>query len=153
MILYSIPIFLTAFLMVCFAISKIIFISNKKQLFDEPLEDRKIHLTKTPNLGGVAIFTVFVFTASLYLPEQSIVNIKYLIAGAIILFAVGLTDDLVGVVPLKKFIAQVIVAFLITVMADIRFESFYGFFSIGEIPYFVSVVCSIVFIVFLILTA
>jgi UDP-GlcNAc:undecaprenyl-phosphate/decaprenyl-phosphate GlcNAc-1-phosphate transferase len=149
MIVNIILIVLIAFLVVCFAISKIIYIAHKKHLFDEPFEDRKVHLTKTPNLGGVAIIAALIFTISFFLPETGIPNINYLIASVVILFSLGITDDLVGVDPYKKFAAQILVAVLVTVMAKIRVENLHGLFGINSISYFGSVSVSILFIVFL----
>src|SRR5215471_7304473 len=85
------------FILVCYALQKTIYISHKKHLFDEPFENRKIHLTKTPNLGGVAIFLTVMVTSSLFLPYASIPHLNYLVTGAVIIFVVGLIDDLVGV--------------------------------------------------------
>jgi UDP-GlcNAc:undecaprenyl-phosphate/decaprenyl-phosphate GlcNAc-1-phosphate transferase len=150
MITTAIAIVLISFLTVCFAIKKIIYISFKKHLFDEPAEDRKIHLIKTPNLAGVAIFFSIFFTGSLLISWNSITNFNYVIAAAVILFILGLTDDLVGVSPPKKLAAQLLAAVLTTVLADIRFKSFYGVFGIQELTYWGSILFSVFFIVFLI---
>jgi UDP-GlcNAc:undecaprenyl-phosphate/decaprenyl-phosphate GlcNAc-1-phosphate transferase len=150
MIINCIIILLASFLMVCFAIKKIIYIAHQKHLFDEPVENRKVHLTRTPNLGGVAIFCVFFLIGSIFITDKSISNINYLIAAAVILFALGLTDDLVGIAPLKKLIVQVLVALLVTTIAHIRFESLYGIFGIQQLPYWASIFVSTFFILFLV---
>jgi UDP-GlcNAc:undecaprenyl-phosphate/decaprenyl-phosphate GlcNAc-1-phosphate transferase len=149
MIINCIIILLASFLIVCFAIKKIIYIAHQKHLFDEPVEDRKVHLTRTPNLGGVAIFSVFLLIGSIFIPVNSVSNINYLIAAAVILFALGLTDDLVGIDPLKKLAAQIVVALLATSMAHVRFESLYGIFGIHQLPYWPSIFLSTFFILFL----
>jgi UDP-GlcNAc:undecaprenyl-phosphate/decaprenyl-phosphate GlcNAc-1-phosphate transferase len=66
------------------------------------------------------------------------------------LFVLGLTDDLVGITPLKKLAAQVLVALIASVMANIRFESLYGIFGIQQLPYWASIFFSTFFIIFLI---
>lgn len=149
MIINIILILLITFFVVCFAISKIIYISHTKHLFDEPLEDRKIHLKKTPNLGGVAIIAALIFTISFFIPEGGVPSIRYLVAAVVILFSLGITDDLVGVDPYKKFAAQILVAVLVTVMAEIRIENLHGFLGINTISYSLSIASSILFIVFL----
>lgn len=143
-------IFVLSFVTVCFAIFKILYISHKKHLFDEPSEDRKIHLTKTPNLGGLAIFTTLLFVYALFAPTGSIPHVNYLIAAAVTLITLGVTDDLVGVDPLKKMAAQLLVAFITTTLADIRFTGFYGIWGITAIPYWLSISLSAFFIVFMI---
>lgn len=150
MALFSLLIFVVNFLLVCYSIQKIIYIAHKKHLFDEPSEVRKIHLTKTPNLGGVAIFASMMFTSCLFFSYGNIPHLNYIIFSALMLFILGLTDDLVGVNPTKKIIAQLGVAIAITVFADCRFTHFYGFLGITEIPYSISIFISSLFIIFLI---
>lgn len=142
-------IFLVTFLLVCYSIRKIIYISYKKHLFDEPSENRKIHLTSTPNLGGVAIFATLMLTVALFVPYPSIPRLNYIVAAASVLLVLGLIDDLVGMHPLKKFGAQLLVAILLVTLADFRFTSFYGFCGIYEIPYYISLTVSILFILLL----
>jgi UDP-GlcNAc:undecaprenyl-phosphate/decaprenyl-phosphate GlcNAc-1-phosphate transferase len=142
-------IFSVTFILVCYSIRKIIYISHKKHLFDEPSENRKIHLKSTPNLGGVAIFATMMLTIALFLPFGSIQRLNYLIAAAIILFVLGLIDDLVGINPTKKILAQLLVALLLTVLAGFRFTSFYGVLGVYEIPYAVSIAVSVLFILLL----
>lgn len=149
MALFSAFIFLANFLLVCYSIKKIIYIAHKKHLFDEPSEVRKIHLTRTPNLGGVAIFSSMMFTSCLFL-SSNILHLNYIIFSALILFILGVTDDLVGVNPTKKIIAQLTVALTISILADVRFTNFYGFFGMHDTPYAVSIFVSGLFIIFLI---
>ncbi len=143
-------IFLTTLLFASYSIRKIIYISHKKHLFDEPSEDRKIHFAKTPNLGGVAIFATMIFVSSLFVPRTNLQQLNYIIASVIILFFLGLTDDLVGMNPFKKFFAQLGVAILMTVFAGFCFTNLQGIFGIYEIPYTISVGLSVLFILLII---
>jgi UDP-N-acetylmuramyl pentapeptide phosphotransferase/UDP-N-acetylglucosamine-1-phosphate transferase len=136
--------------LVSYSIQKIIYISEKKKLFDEPTENRKIHLISTPNLGGVAIFATMVFISSLLLPSLHMEEIRYVCAGAILLFFLGLMDDLVGVDPTKKLMAQVIAALLLVIPGDLRITGLHGFLGMGEFPYALSVVASTLFILLVI---
>ncbi len=128
---------------VLFSIPRIIKVSTLKHLFDDPSEDRKVHSCKTPNLGGIGIFTSLILTFCLFIPFQTTPYINYLIASSIILFTIGLKDDLVGLGPLVKFSAQILAAFLITYFADIRFTSLYGMFGIQEVSKPLSILISI----------
>ena len=143
-------VFFSSLIVVCISIKKIIYIAKKCHLFDDPKEIRKVHLDKTPNLGGVAIYTTILLTTSIFTSYYHIQEINYIFAATVIIFTLGLTDDLVGVAPHKKFLAQFLAAFTVTVIANIRFTSFYGIFGIGEIPYAVSLVLTMLFIIFLI---
>lgn len=144
--LSSFLIFFTALVMVLLAIPPVIKIAKLKHLFDEPSEDRKIHIYKTPNLGGVGIFIAILLTICLLIPFGAIPHINYIIASSVILFVLGLKDDLVGLSPLIKFMAQIVAAGIACYFADIRLTSMYGFFGIGEISVPLSIMISILVI-------
>lgn len=150
MTLVTILIFFAAMIMVLLAIPPVIKIAKLKHLFDEPLEDRKIHIYKTPNLGGVGIFISILLTICLLIPFNSIPHINYIIASSVILFLLGLKDDLVGLSPLIKFMAQIVAAGIICYFADIRITSFYGFFGIGDISVPLSILISILAILLIV---
>ena len=150
MILTGLLSFFVALTIVLLAIPPIIKVAKIKHLFDEPSEDRKIHIYKTPNLGGVGIFVGLLITLCLCIPFASIPHVNFIIASTIILFALGLKDDLVGLSPLVKFIAQIIAALIICYFADIRLTSMYGFFGIGDISVPLSILISILFILLLV---
>jgi len=138
--------------LVFFAIPKIIKVATLKHLFDDPSEDRKVHSTKTPNLGGIAIFIAIVLNLCLFIPFGSMPYINFLLAASFILFTIGLKDDLVGLGPLVKFAAQILAALIITYLADIRLTSFYGLFGMHEVSKPLSILIS-VFAILLVVNA
>ncbi|UKJ08265.1 MraY family glycosyltransferase [Solitalea lacus] len=140
-------IFLSALLVVSFSIPSIIYVAFRKRLFDVPTEDRKIHKKIIPNLGGVAIFTGFLFSTSLFVKSTVLPEAGIILASGIILFVVGLKDDLVGMSPVRKLIAQIVAALIIAVLADIRIKSMYGLFGLTEIVYPASVALTVFVIV------
>ncbi len=150
MITHSLFIFLVTFILVCYSIKKIIYISHMKHLFDEPSEIRKVHTTRTPVLGGVAIFASMMIMSCFVFSTSSIPHLNYIIFSALGIFMLGLTDDLVGVDSIKRMIAQLGIAVTISVFAGYRFTSFYGIFGLFEIPYLLSIVITIIFIILLI---
>jgi UDP-N-acetylmuramyl pentapeptide phosphotransferase/UDP-N-acetylglucosamine-1-phosphate transferase len=140
-------VFLFSLIVVCFAIPSVIAISFKKQLFDDPAEIRKVHKTMVPNFGGIAIFSGFLFSSTLLIPAQLIPEANVLMAGGLVLFMVGLQDDVVGVSPAIKFLAQLVSAGITTAVADLRITDLNGMFGIQELPYLASMVLTILFIV------
>src|SRR2546428_6156104 len=100
MLLYLL-VFFTSLLVVSFSIPSIIYVAFRKRLFDVPTEERKIHTKIVPNLGGIAIFTAFLFSTSLFISSSLLPEAGLILAAGIILFVVGLKDDLVGLSPLK----------------------------------------------------
>jgi UDP-GlcNAc:undecaprenyl-phosphate GlcNAc-1-phosphate transferase len=86
----------------------------KKDIVDKPNgEERRIHTLPIPSMGGIIIFTVIiVITFAFY---QEIYSKKFFIAGAFIVFALGLVDDLKPVQWYIKFLVQSIAAILLII--------------------------------------
>ncbi len=121
----------------------IIYLSYVKNLFKIP-EQRSSHIHKTPTMGGVGIFFGFTLTFAFI---GSILN-KYmetgilldLIASLLILFFIGVKDDLLVISPLKKLIAQLLASTIIIIFSDTYITSFYGILGIYELPYVLSLI-------------
>lgn len=88
-------------------------------------------MSLTPRLGGLAIFAGFMSSLTIF--GQINYGIQQLIAGCIILFFIGLKDDLVSVSAFKKFFVQLLVTGIIIFMGDIRITSFQGVLGIFEL--------------------
>ena len=133
--------------MVCFSIPAIINLAFRKRLFDKPSELRKVHKRIVPNFGGIAIFTAFLFSCSLFIKSELLPEVNILMAGGLILFMIGLNDDIVGLGPLKKFVVQFASALIIALAADIRITSLHGLLGYEELNYYTSVFLTVLFIV------
>lgn len=142
MIMYSL-LFLIALLVSASSIPPIIRLAVQKRLFDVPLEDRKIHKKLIPNLGGIAIIGGTFLSYSLVADSYLFSDAGIILASGIIIATIGVKDDLVGITPYKKFAAQFAVAFLVTVLADIRITNLFGLFGVEELGYLPSVLLSI----------
>jgi UDP-GlcNAc:undecaprenyl-phosphate/decaprenyl-phosphate GlcNAc-1-phosphate transferase len=155
--------FFTAFGVVLFSTPSLIKVAILKRLFDEPTEERKLHKKVIPTIGGVIIFAGTFFSFVLWFPSDSLLNIdvgnsnylknalelevtksalsdfKYILATVLVLFFVGVKDDIIGTSPIKRLAAHVLVALIIVLMADIRVKSMHGIFNVYEIPYWSSI--------------
>ena len=149
MLIIAAILFLTALLGTMICIRSVISVARTKHLFDEPSEERKIHIYKTPNLGGVGIYCAFLFSIALVVPSNIIPYFSSFVAASLIIFAIGLKDDLVGLGPTKKFLAQIAAAGIIAFLGDIRLTSFHGLFGIGEISYPLSILITILINIFI----
>lgn len=109
-------------------------IAKLKHLFDDPSDDRKIHTRKVPLMGGMMIFAGTLFSFLLWLPVNEMGVIKYLVPSLLIMFFVGMKDDIIGTAPVKKLAAHIIVAFIMVFMANVKLTSLHGLFGIKEIP-------------------
>lgn len=142
-------------------IPQILLIAFRKNLFDTP-DPRKIHKAEIPRLGGIAFFPAIMFAVILLygfgllyghelmaesLAENSI-SICFVIAGAILLYLVGMADDLIGVRYSAKFVMQAISACLI-VIGGLTFSNFHGFLGLYQMPLVPAVLMTILLIVFI----
>ena len=126
--IFIITSFLISFIMGCVIIPRILLISHKHQLYDLP-DERKIHDTPVPRLGGLSFFPVIVVSISLmmavryllgydviFVPERIVlVEFLFLLAGCTILYVVGVGDDLIGISYRSKFVAQILCGLLLAI--------------------------------------
>lgn len=115
------------------AIPVIITVAERKKLFDIP-DERKIHETPIPSLGGLGIFAGFVLACLISIQFQRSNEMQYFLAAAFVIFFLGLKDDILVISPIKKFIGQVLAAFLIIYKGGVQLSSMHGFMGIHELP-------------------
>ncbi len=149
-----IPSFITAFIISFFAIPSIIKIAIAKNLYDEP-DERRSHKEQTPSLGGIGIFAGLIFSITYWVPFDSCDNpehdyIKYLLCAYIIIFLIGAKDDIIPLTPVKKFLGQLLAAFILVYKANIKLSSLYGIFGINEIPEWIAIPLSVFTIIVII---
>lgn len=142
--------FLTAFSVMLLATPALIKVAKLKHLVDEPSEARKKHGRSVPTIGGIIIFSAFIFSSFLWIPVQEASVIKgldkfmFLMASLILLFFVGVKDDIIGMSPVKKLLAHIMVGFILVVMGGIRITSFHGLLGMDiQLPEYASILLSI----------
>jgi len=141
---------ITSFSVVLLATPALIKVAKLKHLVDEPSEARKLHKASTPTIGGIIIFSAFIFSCFLWfpglneLPKSGLTEFMYLMASLILLFFVGIKDDIIGMSPMKKLMAHIMVGFILVVMGEIRITSFHGLLGMDIIwPEYASILVSI----------
>jgi len=134
---------LISFFIVLLSTPSFIKVAEMKHLFDDPNESRKLHKKSIPSMGGIMIFAGTVFSFFICFPSEDIGYIKYLIPSVLVMFFMGIKDDIIGTAAVKKLIGHLMVAFIMTLMAEIKITSLYGIFEIREIPEWASVALSI----------
>jgi UDP-GlcNAc:undecaprenyl-phosphate/decaprenyl-phosphate GlcNAc-1-phosphate transferase len=131
-----------AFLITFFAIPVIIQVAKDKKLFDEP-DERKVHKTVIPTLGGLGIFAGFIIATLMGVPSAITSELQYFAAAATVIFFLGIKDDILVLSASKKFIGQLIAAGIIIKFGGIQITNMHGFLGIYEIPHIASIVLSI----------
>lgn len=121
-----------SFFITFFSIPVIIQVAKEKKLFDEP-GDRKVHKTVIPTLGGLGIFAGFILAVLLCTPANIAGQINFFVAGAVVIFFLGLKDDILVISATKKFIGQVLAAIIIIKFGGIHIKNMGGFLGLEEI--------------------
>jgi UDP-GlcNAc:undecaprenyl-phosphate GlcNAc-1-phosphate transferase len=131
-----------------YSLPKIIKVAKYRRLTDKPGK-HKIHRGEIPTLGGVAIFGGFSFGV-LLAAHGHIQSMAYLMASVLMLFFIGLKDDLITVTPWKKIFVQVAAGLILCIFTEIRFTNLHGFMGIAGIPVWFSFLLTIFLIVIII---
>lgn len=161
MMIFLVGSFLMAILLGMILIPNILLISHKKRLFDLP-DSRKVHSVPIPRLGGLAFFPSVLITFLLVmgiryctgfpiesLPAgQVLKEFLFLGAGCMVLFLVGVADDLIGVGYRYKFLAQLIAATFF-IFAGVWINSLGGLFSIHQIPVWGGIALTLLIVVYI----
>jgi UDP-N-acetylmuramyl pentapeptide phosphotransferase/UDP-N-acetylglucosamine-1-phosphate transferase len=145
-------VFLTAFAVVLYSTPALIKVAVLKRLIDVPTEERKVHKRAVPTIGGIIIYAATLFSFSLWYTiddlhydqiYESVKEFKILVATSLVLFFVGVKDDIIGTSPVKKLFANILVGLILVLMGDIRITGLHGVFGVNEIPHWGSVFLSL----------
>ena len=141
---------------VAYLIPKVLVLSLKKKLVD-PIDPRKIHNTIASRLGGVTFFpaifisfTICFALLNMYYETGISMSLVVMIdaAAALMLYLVGMFDDLIGVRYRDKFIVQILTA-LVLVLSGTYLKSFYLLDSTLTFPLWFTFPLTILLVVFI----
>lgn len=124
----------------------IIKISIIKKLFDVP-NHRSAAKHVVPTLGGIAIFAGFRISQILSLNSYNIDELKYMTIAVLVMFILGLKDDIIGSTAKSKFIIQMVVALYLVIMGNYRITNLHGILGFYEISYLTGLFLSVITIV------
>jgi len=151
----NLPYLITSFILAIgislYAVPIVIRVAHSLKLMDNPNE-RSAAKNPIPTLGGIAIFISFVFAATVGLSGDELPEMIYILSAVILMFFVGLKDDILTLSAIKKLIAQLITSAIIVFLAKIRFTNLHGFLGIGDIGMIPSVILTF-FVIIVIINA
>lgn len=148
-LLYYVLIVLSAISITLLSIPSVIFIAHERKLYDNLGHLRKLHQPGISRLGGVAIFVSFTITVLFWGLTDPSLPINYLLTACIMLFAIGIKDDLAGVNHRTKLSIQFMASLMLSIPGNVRFGNLYGLFGIYELSYFPSLFLSILLLMFI----
>lgn len=121
-----------AFLITFFSIPAIIEVAKSKKLFDEP-GIRKVHKLVVPTLGGLGIFAGFILATLIGVPPEDSSLLQYFVAAVMIVFFMGIKDDILILTASKKFIGQLLAAMILIRFGGVQITNMYGFLGMHAI--------------------
>ncbi len=152
--------FILAVLLGRLIIPRILVISLRKRLFDIP-DFRKIHQHPISRLGGVTFFPVIVLVmctvtligihfdgfANHFFSANIAGEMICLMAGLVLLYIVGVCDDLIGVRYSRKLLVQVLASAFLP-FAGLYVADFYGLFGVDVVSPFIGIPLTMLLTVF-----
>ena len=143
-------------------IPQILLIAFRRRLFDEP-DERKIHKCVVPRLGGMAFKPVVFFSFALLLAVNvstghyelltvigaEALPLAYAFCAIIMLYLVGIADDLIGVRYRAKFFIQAVCGVML-VAGGVQLSDLHGLFFIHQLPSWLSIPVTVFVTVFII---
>jgi len=131
--LYALLTGVVSFAFAFLTIPAIVRVAREKKLYDVP-DERKVHTKAIASLGGVGIFIGFFLSAFLTISTQGYSEFPYIFASGLVIFFLGLKDDILILSAKKKFIGQLAAAAILIHLGNIRIDSMHGFLGIGHLP-------------------
>ena len=141
-------------------IPRILVISLRKRLFDIP-DFRKIHQHPISRLGGVTFFPVIMLVmctitliglhikgfSGQFFSNHIVDEMLCLTAGLVLLYIIGVCDDLIGVRYGRKLLVQVLAASFLP-FAGLYVVDFYGLFGVDVVSPFIGIPLTVLLTVF-----
>jgi len=141
------PAVLTAYVISYISMPAIIRIAELKEFIDSPDGKRKLHKRFVPTMGGIGIFAAFMISYSVWGQVVSLGTFPFFIAALLILFLMGVRDDIVELTPFKKFLIQLVASVILVLGGGISLGSFSGLFGIGDLGFAGGSVASVVILI------
>lgn len=158
---WFLPVFLISAVFVALVLPAIVRTAKQINLYDSQ-DDRKVHKGNVPRLGGVSFVPSILFSLLIVIAAMSIyspLSLKFsygpltevmlAMAGCLLLYLVGIMDDVVGVTYKHKFLMQLLAASLVCV-SGLWIKNLYGIFGIHSLHPLIGIPLTIVIIILII---
>ena len=142
---FGILTYVMAFVLTLICIPPVIFMVKRFKLFDRP-NARKEHTVPTPTFGGISIFAGMMVSLLFWFNFNSHPSTITFFLSMILLFGVGVMDDLKDLAARYKLVIEVGVASLLAV-SGIRITNFGGLLGITELHIVAQYIVTVVTIV------
>lgn len=124
----------------------VIKVSRSIDILDTP-DRRKIHSVSTPSLGGIGIFIGFILALAISTSFNELAELKFFLAGIVLIFILGVRDDVSSLQAKHKLAIQILSALLVVYFSGVKLSGFYGILGVNELPFGISEVLTVFMIV------
>ena len=152
--------FIMAMLIAAGLIKMLLYVSYKNRIFDLPDASRRVHTVPVPRLGGMSfmptLLVVIAFTVGflyrfnvLSSPIQDnvlLIRVAYMLGSGLMLYVLGIVDDLTDLGYKVKFLVQFAAAALL-VSGGLWINNLYGLFGVWRIPFYVGMPLTVLIMV------
>ena len=156
----AVPFLLSAILGWMF-IPRVLILSHRKRLFDIP-DERKMHNQPIPRLGGITFLPILLMCVCIVLGSWvlleypvfntglQIVLVRFLLlfVGMMMLYLVGVVDDLIGVSYQAKFMVQIVCATFFPI-SGLWIHNLSGFFWCYDLSAWVGIPVTVIAVVYI----
>ncbi len=143
-------------------IPQILLIAYRKKIFDES-DGRKIHQGAVPRLGGIAFKPVVFFSLALALGtnivlgygnllqafQGEVISFSFAFCSVMMLYLVGMADDLIGVRYVAKFTVQILCGIML-IAGGVWLSDLHGIFFLYTLPKWLGYPLTVLVVVFII---
>lgn len=147
MTLTRVLIFSAISFLVCFLLLPLVIkLLRQFNWYDQP-GSHKIHSSTTPSMGGIPVLMGAALALLMSLPLQQWIMMKYFFISVILMFLIGLRDDVLALTPRQKLFSQFLPVFVLVFLENTQLNSFYEFNGGGPIPAGVAYLLSVLTVV------
>ncbi len=139
----SIGLMLVAFLVTTLVYPYILSIARKFKIVDNP-NARKLQRVPVPVMGGTTIFIGIISAIVLGCFILWNIQLSVVLPFLIIMFLVGVWDDVKDVSPALRFLIEILVVWSIMAFLNVEINDFHGFLGLHHIPDVASVPLSLI---------
>jgi len=124
----------------------IVRVAKAKNIFDVS-NKRKVHTKSVPTLGGISIFIALTLTPEILSAEYADPYHTTMYAAMIILFFVGIKDDIIFIATRTKLVIQLITALMLVTLGHYSIVNFQGMLGLYQLPAIAGQAFTLLFIV------
>jgi len=110
-------------------------------------DERKVHDRAVPRIGGVAIGMAWLFSLLVYVDMTR--EVRGILAGSLVVFCIGLIDDLYGLSPKRKFMGQILACLVTMAVGKLYIHRLGDLFGSGnlDIPLWLAIPFTVIAVV------